>query len=133
MGGGEINVGGNFSSKILILFTLFFQFLTQHLQIFAIFSPKNANFDNFFQKRAISTSESEKYEESFSQFFGRLGKKSIFLTEYSPMSRHKLLTHTPKKSSRPLLPHHEGFEQDHTISYTPCQPHTSCLYPDGQR
>ena len=39
----------------------------------------------FSQKVQFSTSESEKYWESFSQFFCRLGKKSISLAEYSPI------------------------------------------------
>ena len=56
------------------------------------YTPKNANFYNFFPKKCnfkkFSTSESEKYGESFSQFFfAHLEKKSIFLAEYSPCMR----------------------------------------------
>jgi len=64
------------------------QFLTLTLQIFAIytpisanfdnFSPKNANFDHFFPKKCnfgqFSTSESKKYEEIFHNFLASWGK-----------------------------------------------------------
>ena len=75
------------------------KYIPLNLQIFEIytpksanfdnFPPKNANFDNFFPKKynfgQFSTSESEKYGGTFSQDFCQLGKKYIFLAEFSPM------------------------------------------------
>ena len=56
------------------------------------FSPINANLDNFFPKKCnfekFSTSESEKYGEIFSQIFSSTREKIDFLAEYSPMQAY---------------------------------------------
>ena len=71
MNGGAILITK--SAKFDNFYPIFFQFLPLNMQIFAIFPQKNANLDNFFQKKCkfekFSTSESEKYGETFSQFF----------------------------------------------------------------
>ena len=85
MGGGKNKCEGKLfpqNVQILILFTLFFQFLPLNLQIFCNFSPKIAHFYNFFPKECnfekFSTSVSKKYGESFSQFFHNCGKSQFF-------------------------------------------------------
>ena len=70
------------SAKFDTFFPIFFQILPLNLQIFAIFPPKYANLDNFFPTKCnfekFSTSESQKYGESFSQFFGDWGNNNFF-------------------------------------------------------
>ena len=64
------------------------------MQILTIYSPNNANLDNFFPKKGnfgqFFTSESEESEEICSQFFSPAGEKIDFLAEYSPLSHHAL-------------------------------------------
>ena len=59
------------------------------------FSPINANLDNFFPKKCnfgqISISESEKSGEIFHNFFAGWGIDNFFLAEYSPMERKREL------------------------------------------
>ena len=80
--GGKVS-GGKLTTKSAnfdTFYPIFFQFLPLNLQFFPLLIlkifPKKCNFEKF------STSESEKYGESFSQFFRRLGKKSIRLLDW---------------------------------------------------
>ena len=68
--------------------------------ILAFFFQKKCNFEKF------STSESEKYGETFSQFFRWLGKKSKFLAEYSPMSTSALSIILLPIFTKPLISEH---------------------------